>query len=512
MKDCAPTTCVALARNCGTASDGCGGTLNCGTCSTGYTCAVNGTCMKDVVVTCNGVTCKSGEYCSNGVCLMNTSGKTYFVATNGNDNNPGTFSQPWATWQKAFTSTSVNAGDIVYFRGGVYQTTVKTGLGIEATRSGTENNWIYYMNYPGETPILDCGNIVQSDIQYTGLRNVGIEFSNIYYVKLVGLTVRNVKQYYDRNFGVGIRVSGGNMILERCTAYNIWGHGFETWFGDKAGDKVYFINCDAYNCNDIISGNPPGSNAGNTGAGFSLWDSSSNALGEVHLYNCRAWNASDQGFQTGASHYVEAVGCWSFENKAYGMGGGTGWKMGWMDYEAQPRKMYNNLVACNDGSGFLTNEWYGVDIPVTELYNNLVYKNGLKNGFGFEISSLESGPSNDELLRVFKNNLAYGNINGDIFTYANSQYTHDHNSWDSSVSVNDNDFISLNCSQLKNPRKSDGSLPDITFGHLARGSDLIDKGAIISGYHCSTSGSHPGEDCVEWYGSAPDLGPFESNY
>ena len=161
------------------------------------------------------------------------------------DANPGNFTHPWRTWEKALTSQSVNPGDLVYFRGGVYPTTVKTGLGIEPTRSGTENNWIVYANYPGETPILDCGNIVASDIQYTGLRNVGIEFNNIYYVKLVGLTVRNVKQYYDRNFGVGIRISGGNMILERCTVYNIWGHGFETWFGDKAGDKVYLINCDA---------------------------------------------------------------------------------------------------------------------------------------------------------------------------------------------------------------------------------------------------------------------------
>ena len=431
---------------------------------------------------------------------MNVTGNTYFVATNGNDNNPGTFSQPWATWQKAFTSTSVNPGDIVYFRGGVYPTTVKTGLGIEPTRSGTENNWIIYMNYPSETPILDCGNIVKTDIQYTGLRNVGIEFSSIYYVKLVGLTVRNVKQYYDRNFGVGIRVSGGNMILERCTVYNIWGHGFETWFGESADEKVYFINCDAYNCNDIISGDPLGSNAGNTGAGFSLWDSSSNALGEVHLYNCRAWNASDQGFQTGASHYVKAVGCWSFGNKAYGVGGGAGWKMGWMDYEAQLKEYTNNLGVCNDGSGFLTNEWWGVDVPATEFYNNFAYKNGngLIEGFGIGISQLESGYTDDELLRIFKNNIAYDNDQGEVFLRQTATYTHDHNSWDLPVTVTDDDFISLDCLQLYSPREADGSLPkNITFGHLKAESDLIDRGVNVG---------------LPYSGSAPDLGPFESNY
>jgi hypothetical protein len=75
--------------------------------------------------------------------------------------------------------------------------------------------------------------------------------------------------------------------------------------------------------------------------------------------------------------------------------------------------------------------------------------------------------------------------------------------------VNDGDFVSVDATQLTAPRKADGSLPDITFLHLKQGSDLINGGMVIPGYHCSTVGAHPGEDCVEWYGSAPDLGPFE---
>jgi hypothetical protein len=44
---------------------------------------------------------------------------TYYVApTGGSDSNPGTISQPWATWQKAFNTAA--AGDTVYFRGGVW--------------------------------------------------------------------------------------------------------------------------------------------------------------------------------------------------------------------------------------------------------------------------------------------------------------------------------------------------------------------------------------------------------
>jgi len=47
---CVPDTCVGLGYNCGSWSDGCGGTLNCGTCASGYTCTA-GTCT---VITGNG--------------------------------------------------------------------------------------------------------------------------------------------------------------------------------------------------------------------------------------------------------------------------------------------------------------------------------------------------------------------------------------------------------------------------------------------------------------------------
>ena len=47
---CVPDTCGSLGYNCGSWDDGCGGTLDCGTCGSGYVCTA-GTC---VVVTPNG--------------------------------------------------------------------------------------------------------------------------------------------------------------------------------------------------------------------------------------------------------------------------------------------------------------------------------------------------------------------------------------------------------------------------------------------------------------------------
>lgn len=63
---CTPTTCATLGANCGTASDGCGGTLACGTCSGGQTCNGSNQC----VATCTPTTCAAlGATCgtpSNG--------------------------------------------------------------------------------------------------------------------------------------------------------------------------------------------------------------------------------------------------------------------------------------------------------------------------------------------------------------------------------------------------------------------------------------------------------------
>ncbi|MBI4010404.1 MAG: right-handed parallel beta-helix repeat-containing protein, partial [Candidatus Aenigmarchaeota archaeon] len=43
-------------------------------------------------------------------------------------------------------------------------------------------------------------------------------------------------------------------------------------------------------------------------------------------------------------------------------------------------------------------------------------------------------------------------------------------------------------------------------------SPVVDAGVIVPGIHCSTPGSHPGQNCREWYGNAPDIGAFESPY
>ena len=65
-------------------------------------------------------------------------GATYYVATNGSDSNPGTYSQPFRTIQKA--ANIVQPGDMVNVLPGVYSGLVKT------TVSGTSGSPIRFVS------------------------------------------------------------------------------------------------------------------------------------------------------------------------------------------------------------------------------------------------------------------------------------------------------------------------------------------------------------------------------
>jgi hypothetical protein len=63
---CTPFTCAGVGANCGTMSDGCGGTLSCGTCSSSAPYCVSNTCYTTPPRTCRYGDC--GGYCCPGPC------------------------------------------------------------------------------------------------------------------------------------------------------------------------------------------------------------------------------------------------------------------------------------------------------------------------------------------------------------------------------------------------------------------------------------------------------------
>ena len=414
----------------------------------------------------------------------------------GNDSNPGTYDKPWATWEKAFNSTAVQPGDTVYFRGGVYyHTQTEGGYGYDASRSGTEGNYVAYLNYPGERPVLDCSTIVPR-----GNINIPVTLRRIHHVKFRGLTIRNAWQADGEDEVVTWIISGSDhIIVENCTVHDTHGIGFKA---DEC-DELYYINCDAYhNCDyhtTVPASNPM---PGNDGTGFQdfNWNRTD---ARVYYINCRAWNNGDQGFSSGSVGYTEYDGCWSFDNGIL-EGDGHGFKLGWIETVTPIllNRLYKNCLAVNNRqNGFTTND-VGYDCGSMNLFNNTAYHNGYdyetgNTGYGFYIDNTRDTDAR-ELLRVLKNNISYDNRAGHVRLGSGALYTHEYNSWDNppGVSVSADDFQSLDFTELSASRKDDGSLPETNFLFLASNSDLIDKGTTSTG--------------LPYSGTAPDLGAYES--
>jgi hypothetical protein len=426
-------------------------------------------------------------------------GEGYFVAPWGDDDDPGTFEKPWATWGKAFNASVVKPGDTVYFRGGVYYKDLSEGesnwyypsrssggTGYNISRSGTGGYPVVYINYPDEKPILDC-----SRVEYPGgtKHAYGIRVTGIHNVRFTGLTLRNVFSAGPGTTNRGWYISGSDIVFKDCVIHNIHGQGFKS----EEGKELYYINCDAHHCMDTTWTHP-----GEQGTGFSTADIVTRD-GSVYFIGCRAWKCSDQGFTAGSISYVEWNGCWSFKNGAL-TAGGHGFKLGFVPRgtETLPvqRRVINCVAAYNRHTGFTTND-AGYPAQAMEIYNNIAYHNGYfpeyDDGNGFRIFPTTSSEQ-EELKRVYRNNIAYKNEGGDFMVYSGAPYTHSNNSWDSNVSTSDADFVSVDSTGILGPRQEDGSLPDLDFLKLVEDSDLIDAGVDVK---------------IPFLGEAPDLGAYE---
>lgn len=508
---------------------------------------------------CGNNICKTNEYCLNGDCLLNVSGNTYFVSTTGNDNNPGNFTRPWKTWQKAVEVSQ--PGDITYIRGGVYLPTTyimnggwNTGvIGMRIFpsdgmgKSGTANKPIRYFAYPsdwesGNYPILD-GSLMTPNSQG---HFMGIDIERAEHIHLKGLTVRNINQVPYSKYGLytqawGIMASDvANIVYELLVVHDIDGVAYTHYSGawndldSSAGaapafdayfssDDTHWINCDAYNLYDKYALTP-----GNAADG---WKTGGWYGNNFTWEGCRAFNYSDDGFNQDNNAFHLFKNCWAMStNKYVGLSElwdieGNGWKVTGVDASRIPNysiggesfTRFDNCIAANNyNSGFGNNvlvEYRTMFPNNAEVYNCLSYNNseGFRDdGSGF--GGIRGG--------IYRNNIAYGSrATGwgyaplyEAAIYRPSIYEESHNTWrhviypqgqddwpgweyNPAFTVTNDDFVSLDTSQLMRPRKADGSLPDITFGHLKADSDLIDSGIDVG---------------LPYIGAAPDLGPFES--
>lgn len=229
-------------------------------------------------------------FLTNAVYAEEGTGSTsYYISPTGNDSNPGTKSAPFKSMMKAQEVAS--SGDTVYIRGGVYDEfeIAKTDSNYNYVHAMTKSG-ITYEAYPGERPVFDFKHVptnLRVAAFYVEDRVTDITFKGF---DVVGVKVGNQKQ------SEAFRIRG-EANFENMAAHDNEANGF--YYTGRGTGIV--LNSDAYN-----NIGPTDISAGNTD-GFGAHG------GPVSFINARAWNNSDDGFDsissTGAVVYDH---CWAF--------------------------------------------------------------------------------------------------------------------------------------------------------------------------------------------------------
>jgi len=417
----------------------------------------------------NGGTGTGGDPGSGG---SGTGGSTvdcdYYVATDGSDSNPGTVDQPFETVGQAQSRAS--AGDLVCIRGGTYAFSGTGTVGVSFTKSGQAGNPIMYWAYPGETPVFDLSNLTP------GGRVTGLDV-HCGYIHLRGLEVTGVHQYQGGQDSWGVRIQGSGNIIENLNVHHNDAPGI---FITSGADNL-ILNCDSHHNYDYLED-------GGSGDGIGCHSSGSNNV----IRGCRAYDNSDDGYDfINASGSCMVESSFAFRNgyvpdTTTGAGNGAGFKAG--GYGSPPNvpsggaatHAVRNCVAFgNRAQGFYANHHPGR----IDFYNNTAFRNSVN----YNMLADDGYPSSHEIHNnvAMSPGTAISNLTGGTDTF---------NSWNLSVTVSSDDFLSVDEALAEAVRQADGSLPNVDFMRLAAGSDLIDAGTDVG---------------LPYNGSAPDLGAFE---
>ncbi|WEG12421.1 pectate lyase [Pullulanibacillus sp. KACC 23026] len=394
---------------------------------------------------------------------------TYYVSPVGNDHNPGTKSSPFRTLMKAQSVAS--SGDIVYIRGnaGDFELTdadvAKTDDTYHYVNDFTKSG-ITYEAYPGDPrPVFDFSGVSTDRRVAAFFIDPSAQDLTFKGFDVIGTKAGDQKQ--SENFNIR-----GNVFIDDVAAHDSEANGF---YVNVHGSGTV-INSDAYN-----NLGPTAANAGNTDGFGGHGDN-------VAFINDRSWHNSDDGFDSINSWgHVIYDHDWSFNNRGNndGIGDKNGFKVGGYAYEVNtstkqyipdqlPVHSVEYCLSVNNGAnGFYANHMPGQSANWT---NNTAYGNSHAQFDMLERVSPTDINNIAGYREVLHNNIAYGGtLTADDNTPAENETN---NSWtiNGGLTLTDNDFKSLDTSQLSAPRKSDGSLPDVTFMQPVASSPLSQYG------------------------------------
>jgi hypothetical protein len=399
---------------------------------------------------------------------------TYYVATNGSDSAAGTSTNaPFRSLHKAVSV--VAPGNLIYIRGGTYRTNAVVTFGT----SGTAANPIRLRAYPGEQPILNFGS------QTTSSSNRGINFSANWW-QVYGLEIANAGDN-------GIALSGSSNIIERCVFHHNRDTGLQI-SGSSSGPRVpssnLVLNCDSYQNRDATGENADGF------AAKSFPESGTRVGRDIVFRGCRSWDNADDGWDLWqTTNTVVIDNCWTWGNGTNLMtaGDGNGFKLGGHSSANGPANFAGPHVVTrcvsfkNFHNGFDQNN----NAAGITLDQNTAWANGSTNAdcnFSMNHVTTNSPPT----IHTVRNNISIAGHSNDVF-YPGSILIS--NSWQVVPAASTNDFLNLDRVLALSARRDDGGLPETPLLRPVPTGLFVDHGTNLG---------------AAFYGSAPDLGAFET--
>lgn len=447
------------------------------------------------------------------VCILafvfQSESKSIFVATNGNDNNPGTEASPLLNIQKAVDLAE--PGDIIYVRGGTYMLTKR----IKIEKAGRADAYISLFGYPGERVIIDGSQIVANSVnEFKQARCIYVNHFGDYW-HFRDLELCNAKDN-------GMKLEGSYCIVERCKFYGNNDTGLqigmykdfsieETKSFPISGEPQFnpgysyskynkVINCDAWNNYDSKSYS--GSDDGGDADGFAakLFPGPG-----TEFHGCRAWNNSDDNWDLYmVYHPIVINNCWAWNGGKDGnnvaRGNGNGFKLGGggtsggaaFAQSVGAHVITNNVSFNNTNKGFDQNNAY----EAMYLFNNVGWGSAynyrfptvipygtmyMRNNIGFKATTL-----NHEFLSADKTGSKVPNTDFNSWTtfdkcdpYKDGNKVNNVNTWAKDYTAQ---FKNLSIDLAMAPRQADGSLPENDFSRLIANSLFINAGQNIENF------------------------------
>ncbi|MDD4991440.1 MAG: T9SS type A sorting domain-containing protein [Paludibacter sp.] len=438
-----------------------------------------------------------------------TFARTIYVATSGNDSNPGTESSPYLNIQKAVDEAS--PGDVIYLRGGTYMLTKR----VKIEKAGTADKRICLWAYPGEKVIIDGTNeVVTSVNEFKQARCIYVNhFGDYWHFK--NLELCNAKDN-------GMKMEGSYNIVENCKFHDNNDTGLQIGMykdfsieetqsfpikGEPQFNPGYnyckgniIINCDSWYNYDKVSFS--GSDDGGDADGFAckLFPGPG-----TEFHGCRSWNNSDDNWDLYmVYHPIIIDNCWSWNagktSAGVGIGNGNGFKLGGGGTsggaafaQSVGAHVVRNSVAFDClHKGFDQNNAYEAmyilnNVSFGNEYNYrfpTIFQYGtmyMRNNIGFKPTVL-----NHEFLSADKTGAQVPNTAFNSWTTFDGCDPYKDGNKVNGVVKSAQDysaqFKSLSSTLFLADRQSDGSLPDNDFCKLISGSKFINAGENIENF------------------------------